>query len=108
MAAKTFSQKVLALVPKIPAGRVTTYKELAKAAGSPRAARAVGNVLNKNPRPVKAPCHRVVCSDGRIGGYALGIGKKTRLLESEGVEIENGQVAHFRERLVPAHALNTH
>jgi len=89
---KTFSEKILWLVKKIPRGRVTTYKELARAAGSPRAARAVGNALNKNPRPVAVPCHRVVLSNGGVGGYSRGFKEKTRLLESEGVRTSGGCV----------------
>jgi methylated-DNA-[protein]-cysteine S-methyltransferase len=78
------------LLRKIPKGKVTTYGELAKALGiHPR---KVGILLRKNPFPVKIPCHRVVCSNGSIGGYSLGIKKKIKLLEKEGVEIMNGKI----------------
>jgi len=93
-----FSRNVLALAKAIPWGRVTTYAEIARAAGNPRAARAAGNALNKNLRPIHVPCHRVVRSDGRIGGYLLGVRKKIRLLEKEGIEVRRGRVADFAKR----------
>ncbi|MBI5229503.1 MGMT family protein [Candidatus Micrarchaeota archaeon] len=88
----SFGKAVLVLVEKIPRGKVTTYGELARALGKPNAARAVGKALNKNPHPIKVPCHRVVRSDGRVGGYALGARKKVKLLKKEGVEIKNDRV----------------
>jgi len=88
-----FQARVLELVSKIPKGKVTTYKELARALGSPRACRAVGNVLARNPRPIEIPCYRVVKSDGKIGGCRkLGSKRKAELLVEEGVEIEGGKV----------------
>jgi O-6-methylguanine DNA methyltransferase len=69
----------------IPAGRVATYADIAAAIGNPRAARAVGNVLNRNPNAPQVPCHRVVRGDGSIGGYAFGPNKKIALLQKEGV-----------------------
>ena len=81
---KSFKQKVLAVVRSIPKGKVLTYKEVASLAGSPRAYRAVGNILNKNYDP-SIPCHRVVRSDGKIGGYNRGEGLKRKKLKSEGV-----------------------
>ncbi|MBI4114928.1 MAG: MGMT family protein [Candidatus Niyogibacteria bacterium] len=81
---RLFKEKVLSIVSKIPRGRVFTYKEVAKRAGSPKAYRAVGNILNKNHNP-KIPCHRVIRSDGRIGGYNKGVIHKHRLLQKEGV-----------------------
>lgn len=80
------------LVSKIPKGKVTTYKEVARALGCPKAYRAVGNALARNPHPLKIPCHRVVKSDGKIGGYRLGSRRKARLLVNEGVEIKDGKV----------------
>ena len=68
-----------------------TYKQVAKAAGSPQAFRAVGNALNKNT-DAKITCHRVVKSDGTIGGYRHGTKKKTALLKKEGVIIKNSRV----------------
>ena len=63
-----------------------TYKQVAELAGKRRAWRAVGNILNKN-RDKKIPCHRVIRSDGSIGGYNLGVGKKAFLLKKEGVDL---------------------
>ncbi|VVB61677.1 Methylated-DNA--protein-cysteine methyltransferase [uncultured archaeon] len=90
-----FSSRVLELIKKIPKGRLSTYGDIAKALGNPKAARAAGNALNKNPHPVTVPCHRVVRSDGAVGGYAFGQKEKTRLLESEGIRIICGKVADF-------------
>lgn len=78
----TFSQHVMDVVRDIPAGQTMTYQEVAMAAGSPNAARAVGNILNKNYDP-NIPCHRVVRSDGTIGGYNRGRERKIRLLKQE-------------------------
>ncbi len=94
----SFNEQCYALLLKIPKGRVTTYKAIAKALNC-RAYQAVGNAMNQNPNPIRVPCHRVVNSDGRIGGYALGVEKKIELLTDEGVEISNGRVQNFKQRL---------
>ncbi len=86
------------LLSKIPKGRVTTYKEISKALDS-KAYRAVGTLIGKNPNAPIVPCHRVVKSDGNIGGYAFGTDKKVELLESEGLEIENGRIKNFKEKI---------
>ena len=79
-----FAKKVYSVVAKIPRGKTLTYKEVASIAGRPRAARAVGNILNKNPYSKdRVPCHRVVLSDGGVGGYALGEKRKRELLRKE-------------------------
>lgn len=78
----TFAEKVYLVVAKIPKGETLTYKEVAERAGSPRAFRAVGNILNKNYDP-KIPCHRVVRSDGTSGGYNRGRDEKIRKLKTE-------------------------
>ena len=81
---------------KIAAGSVVSYEKLAKMAGYPGAARAVGTVMAKNKNPVVSPCHRVVKSDGTLGRYtaAGGTGRKRKLLEAEGVVFLNdGRVA---------------
>lgn len=83
----SFLEKIYEIVRKIPRGKVLTYKEVAKLAGSPRAFRAVGNILKKNRNP-QIPCHRVVKSDGRLGGYNKGVDKKVFLLKKEGVKIK--------------------
>jgi O-6-methylguanine DNA methyltransferase len=87
----SFKNKVYDVVGKISRGRVLTYKEVAKKAGSPRASRAVGNILNKN-RNTKIPCHRVIKSDGKIGGYNRGAKRKIYLLKKEGIKINKGKV----------------
>ena len=93
------AEKVYGLLKRIPSGKVTTYKALAAAVGNPKASRAVGNILNKNPDLIKVPCHRVVKSDGSIGGYAHDTRKKTRLLLKEGVAIKTGKVQDFNRYL---------
>jgi methylated-DNA-[protein]-cysteine S-methyltransferase len=90
-----FSEKVWKLLAKIPLGKVTTYKVLAKAAGNPKAARAVGNACNKNPHSPEVPCHRVVKSDGSIGAYAHGTEAKIALLKKEGISVNNGKIVDF-------------
>jgi len=79
------------LLGKIPRNRVTTYKALAGACGNPKAARAVGNILNTNPNLINVPCHRVVKSNKEIRGYVLGT-TKIELLHKGGVEIKNRKV----------------
>jgi len=83
----SFRKRVLEVVRKIPRGEVLTYKEVARRAGSPRAFRAVGNILAKNFDP-KIPCHRVIRSDGAAGGYNRGVKRKELLLKKEGVKLE--------------------
>ncbi len=87
-----FAQKVLAIVKRIPRGKVMTYKEIAIKLGNKNLARAIGQVLKKNPYPIVIPCHRVIRSDGKIGGYSLGIKKKKRLLRKEGILIIGDKV----------------
>lgn len=95
----SFTLAVWKMATKIPRGRVMTYASLAKALNKPKAARAVGNALNKNPHWPKVPCHRVVCSDGRVGGFADGSGRKVKLLEKEGVRIEKGFIIPLKNFL---------
>ncbi len=85
---------VYELVKQIPPGKVSTYGEIAKALGDIRAARAVGEILSKNPTPIIVPCHRVVRSDGSLGGFTHpeGLKKKIELLRSEGIEIVGGKI----------------
>ena len=84
-----FQIKVWNAISKIPKGKVKTYKELARSIRKPKASRAVANSCGKNPFPIKIPCHRVIRSDGRLGGYSGkgGIKTKRKLLRSEGVFI---------------------
>ena len=79
-----FQVSVLEATRKIPYGKTWTYKQVAEAIGHPNAERAVGNTLHNNPLQVIIPCHRVVTSKGKIGGYALGTDLKRRLLCMEG------------------------
>ena len=91
-----FNSKVFRLVKRIPKGKVTTYKEIAKKLGT-KAYRQVGQALSKNPNAPKVPCHRVVCSDGSLAGYKgkLNSKKKISLLKKEGIKIENGKIKDF-------------
>ena len=96
----TFQEAVLNLVKQIPAGKVMTYGAIGREiTGSIRAARAVGQAVARNPYPLIIPCHRVVRSDGDVGGYALGLDKKIRLLSAEGIEIKGRKVVHFEASL---------
>jgi methylated-DNA-[protein]-cysteine S-methyltransferase len=92
-----FSQMVFKKVKKIPRGRVTTYKQLARVIGRPKAFRAVGNTLNQNQLLIAIPCHRIVRLDGKIGGYRLGQKKKINLLRREGIEIEGNKIKNFKK-----------
>lgn len=79
-----FGRKVLRATARIPYGRVSTYREIAGRAGSPRGSRAAGNALGANPIPIVVPCHRVVATGGGLGGYTGGIDRKEFLLRLEG------------------------
>jgi methylated-DNA-[protein]-cysteine S-methyltransferase len=92
-----FRQLVYRATKKIPRGRVSTYGNIARAIGRPGAGRAVGNALNKNPFAPRVPCHRVVRSNGAIGGFAGGAKRKTKLLKSEGVAVINGRIVEFKK-----------
>jgi methylated-DNA-[protein]-cysteine S-methyltransferase len=89
-------EDVYDLLRKIPAGKVSTYGDLAKALGSHSASREIGRILGENPNPIEVPCHRVVMSDGKVGGYAYGTTRKRELLEKEGVSLTNGIVRDFK------------
>ena len=91
------NEDVYDLLRKIPAGKVTTYGDLAKALGNPSASRIIGSIIGKNPNPIQVPCHRVVMSDGKLGGYAYGTAKKKELLEKEGLSFTNGIVSDFKK-----------
>jgi O-6-methylguanine DNA methyltransferase len=84
-----FQQKVWCEIDKIPRGEVVTYGQIAKNIGHPKSARAVANACGANPNPITTPCHRVICSNGDIGGYSGsgGVKKKKELLENEGISI---------------------
>ena len=80
---KSFTEKVYDIVRRIPEGKTLTYKQVAEKIGSPKSFRAVGNALNKNYNS-KIPCHRVIRSDGKLGGYNRGVKAKKVILEKEG------------------------
>lgn len=80
----TFQKAVYRATLAIPRGATRTYTEIARAIGRPRAVRAVGNALNANPFAPDVPCHRVIKSDGSLGGFASGSRKKRALLKNEG------------------------
>ena len=81
--AKGFRREVLVATARIPYGRTGTYRSVATAAGSPRAVRAAGTALATNPIPIIVPCHRVLRSDGSLGGYRGGAGRKVQVLRHE-------------------------
>ena len=80
-----FQKDVWNALLKVPYGKTISYSVLADASGHPQAVRAVGGAMHSNPIPIVIPCHRVIKSDGSIGGYALGLDLKTRLLKLEGI-----------------------
>ena len=96
MEGSSLRERCYRLISRIPRGRVTTYKEVAEALGI-RGYRVVGRLLSRNPRPVEIPCHRVVKSNGEVGGYVMGVKKKIELLRSEGIPVENGKIVNFQE-----------
>ena len=87
----TFADRVLSAVRRIPVGRVATYGDVAALAGRPRAARAVGNIMRRCSRP-DVPCHRVIASAGRLGGYGGNEALKRALLIAEGVPVSGSRV----------------
>jgi methylated-DNA-[protein]-cysteine S-methyltransferase len=93
-----FQDNVYRLARKVTKGRVTTYAAIAHALGH-AGYRSIGQALTRNPDIPITPCHRVVNSDGRIGGYAFNVHKKIALLEAEGVHVKDGRVVNF-ERIV--------
>ncbi|HEX4915214.1 MAG TPA: MGMT family protein [Vicinamibacterales bacterium] len=88
-----FERKVLTVVSRIPPGRVATYGDVAKLAGKPRAARAVGNILREADRP-GLPYHRVIAAGGKLGGYT-NLAIKRSLLSAEGLTVAPGRVVDF-------------
>jgi methylated-DNA-[protein]-cysteine S-methyltransferase len=95
--AQPFVARVLAAVRRIPPGRVATYGDIAAAAGRPRAARAVGNIMGHCSDP-SVPCHRVIAAGGRLGGYGGDPGVKSALLRAEGVPVSGSRIRGFAAR----------
>jgi O-6-methylguanine DNA methyltransferase len=91
-----FRLQVLAVVRRIPLGRVTTYGDVAAATGHPRAYRAVGNILRACPDPA-VPCHRVVGASGALGGYGGNLSLKRALLRAEGHDVGASRIGRFRQ-----------
>jgi len=91
--------KIFKKLLQVPKGQITTYGELSKAVGLKNGQRAVGKIMNKNPYPVIIPCHRVVMSTGKIGGYAYGEHVKTKLLTDEGIQIRNGKIVDLEKTI---------
>ncbi len=94
-----FEKEVLVATFKIPRGKVSTYGGIAGKVGRPRAYRAVANALHNNPLHPVVPCHRVIRSDGRFGGEKIRAESRMKLVEKEGVPIENGRVKLSKEIL---------
>jgi len=92
-------QKIYKKLLDVPKGKITTYGDLAKSVGLKNGQRVVGKIMNKNPYPVIVPCHRVVMSTGKIGGYAYGEHIKTKMLNDEGIKIQNGKILDLKNKL---------
>ncbi|MBN1645860.1 MGMT family protein [Candidatus Woesearchaeota archaeon] len=96
---KKFTQKVYNQLKRVPPGKVTTYKDLAVSLNS-KAYRAVGVAMKNNPYAPSVPCHRVVKSDGILGGFSGkgGVRGKALFLKSEGIQIKDGKIVEFKKR----------
>jgi methylated-DNA-[protein]-cysteine S-methyltransferase len=92
-------QKIYKKLLEVPKGKITTYKEIAKAVGLDNGQRIIGRIMNKNPYPIIIPCHRVIKSDGKIGGYAWGQKVKTRMLSNEGIKIKKGKILDLEKSI---------
>jgi len=89
------STKVYTKLLQVPEGKVTTYSDLAKAVGLKNGQRVIGTIMKNNPFPVIIPCHRVVRSDGKIGGYTYGEMVKFKMLTKEGIKIKDWKIIDF-------------
>lgn len=92
-------EKIYKKLLEVPKGKITTYGELAKAVGFTNGQRAVGKIMNKNPYPVIIPCHRVVKSNGHIGGYAYGEEIKKNMLKKEGIKIKDDKILDWENTI---------
>src|SRR5206468_13120190 len=99
--ATDFSRRVLSVIRRVPPGRVASYGEVAKLAGRPRAARAVGNIMKTCGRP-DVPCHRVIAAGGRLGGYGGSETLKRSLLAAEGVIVSGSRIRELDRVRWPA------
>ncbi len=100
--ATDFQREVYSRLVEVKYGRVTTYGELATAVGRPELARAVGQAVGANPVPIVVPCHRVIASEGRLGGFSGGLATKAALLRLEGVDVEGTDSnSHVHPEVIP-------
>jgi methylated-DNA-[protein]-cysteine S-methyltransferase len=92
-------EKIYCKLLEVTPGHITTYGDLAKAINLKNGQRVVGQIMKKNPFPVIVPCHRVVKSDGTVGGYAYGTKRKKHMLSKEGLKINNNKILDFKKNL---------
>ena len=92
-------EKIYRKLLQVPSGHVTTYGDLAKAINLKNGQRVVGQIMKKNPFPVIVPCHRVVKSNGTIGGYAYGLERKKYMLSKEGLKINDNKILNFKKNI---------
>ena len=95
----SLEKKIYKKLLEVPSGKVTTYGELAKAVGMKNGQRVVGQIMNKNPYPALVPCHRVILSSGKVGGYAYGAEIKINMLAREGIPIQDGKILDLKEKM---------
>jgi len=91
-------ERVYKKLLQVPIGYIITYQELANAVGLQNRQRMIGRIMKNNPFPVIVPCHRVVKSDGNVGGYAFGEKIKKNMLQNEGIEIHGNTIINFEKR----------
>lgn len=96
-AASIGNEDVYTLLTEIPPGKVSTYGDIARALGRPKASRLIGSIIANNPNPISVPCHRVIKSNGEIGGFMYGQQKKREILEKEGIIFQGTFVKNFEE-----------
>ena len=94
----TLNIEVYKKLLKVPKGKITTYGDLAKTMGLKNGQRAIGVIMKNNPFPVIIPCHRVVKSNGEVGGYAYGEKTKSNMLSKEGITIKRGKILDFDKK----------
>ena len=97
-----FQSECYEALKKVPKGKVITYAGLARMVGRPKAHRAVGSAMNKNPYAPQVPCHRVVKSNGDLGGFATDIKVKIKRLQEEGVVVSDNKIVDFQSTLFEA------
>ena len=95
----SFQSQCYEALKKVPRGKVITYGGLAEMIGRPKAHRAVGSAMNKNPFAPKVPCHRVVKSNGDLGGFSIDTKVKIKRLQEEGVMVSNNKIVDFQSIL---------